>query len=68
MARFNVVEDGADTASIVEAESNDVVVYQGRALRELPVEQAALMIEALEKADAADWSTNLADADNVDAV
>jgi hypothetical protein len=64
MTTFTVVRDGPDTASIVEAGSNAVVIYFGRALRAIPSDEADDLVRALEEAKPEDWSVNPVDTEN----
>ena len=62
MSQFTVTPD-RHGMSIVDATSNETVIYQGRRMTALEQEEAALLVQSLEKADPDEWSTNPNDVD-----
>lgn len=62
MGQFTVTPD-RHGMSIVDATSNETVIYQGRRMTALEEEEAALLVQSLEKADPTEWSTNPNDVD-----
>lgn len=62
MSQFTVTPD-RHGMSIVDATSNETVIYQGRRMTALEEEEAALLVQSLEKADPDEWSTNPNDVD-----
>ena len=62
MSQFTVTPD-QHGVSIVDALSNETIIYQGRRLTALQEEEAALLVNSLEKADPTEWSTNPNDVD-----
>jgi hypothetical protein len=62
MSQFTTTQDEHGT-SIVEAASQQTVIYQGRPMKALEEGEAEALVQSLEDADPAEWSTDPATVD-----